>query len=515
MTLQNKILFSLIGGITAIYIGSQIVQRRLDVSLVEKLSRENLAKVDANQWDWIAALEQATQTSLFDGMAQGDMDRVRALLEAQKKIKGVQELSVFNQKGVVGLSSEPAALKRALPPEVAAAFKGSQEAFRRQTDDSYEIYRPLVAEQRCLECHPRYQVGATVGALAYRFSTDSQKESKAQWTGFVSAWESSNTHSMVITTLTLVGVVTLLVIWLVRRQVIRPLNRISDELSEDAVTVRAAAGSIAGTSSELADGATKQAAALEETSASLEEMSGMTRQNAASAASVDDCMKREFAPNFHKITELTEKMEQTLQESFKASEETSKIIRTIDEIAFQTNILALNAAVEAARAGEAGAGFAVVAEEVRSLAQRSAEAAKGTQTLLENSRTHLQVTVRDFEQVRSAIRENARLAEKVNQLVDNITGASKEQAQGVEQITRAVSEMDAVTQHAAASAEQNASAAQQLTAQAAALMQAVESLAVLIGQRSAPPAVVAAPPAPSSHPSRPSRRAEPLEVARR
>ena len=483
MTLQNKILLSLIAGIAVVYISSQEVQRRLNINSVKRLSQENLAKIDATQWDWIVSLEQATQTALFDAMTEGDMERVQKLLDSQNKVKGVQELSVIGIKDVVVLSSDPKALKKPIPADVKKSFEGSLDNFRRQTEESYEIYRPLVAEQRCLECHPRFQAGKVVGALSYRFSTKSLQEARSQWTDFVENFTKSNLITFFITTITLLTVVTLLVIWLVRRQVIHPLNRISDELSQDAATVGAAANSIASTSQALAEGATEQAAALEESSASLEQMAGMTRQNATSAASVDTCMKQEFAPNFRQISSLTEKMEETLTQSVAASEETSKIIRTIDEIAFQTNILALNAAVEAARAGEAGAGFAVVAEEVRSLAQRSAEAAKGTQSLLENSRHHLQVTKQDFEQVRAAIRDNGRLAEKVNQLVDSISNASREQAQGVDQISKAVGQMDAVTQSNAATAEQNASAAQQLTAESAALTAAVDGLAGLIGHK--------------------------------
>ncbi|MFI5336344.1 MAG: methyl-accepting chemotaxis protein [Opitutales bacterium] len=485
MTLQNKILLSLIAGIAVVYVSSQYVQRRLNVSLVQRLSQENLGKIDATQWDWITSLEYATQTALFDAMTEGDMERVQRLLDSQNKIKGVQELSVIGTKGVVVLSSDKAWLKKPLPEEARTAFQASREIFRRQTEESYEIYRPLVAEQRCLECHPRFQVGKVAGALSYRYSTQSLKEARAQWTGFVETWQNSNLITFAITTVALLGVVSLLVVWLVRRQVARPLDRISEELSQDAATVGAAASAIASTSQALAEGATEQAAALEESSASLEEMAGMTRQNATSAASVDTCMKQEFAPNFRQITTLAEKMEHTLTESVAASEETSKIIRTIDEIAFQTNILALNAAVEAARAGEAGAGFAVVAEEVRSLAQRSAEAAKGTQSLLENSRQHLLVTKQDFEQVRAAISENARLAEKVNTLVDSISTASREQAQGVDQISKAVGQMDTVTQNNAASSEQNAAAAQQLTAEASALTAAVDKLACLIGHQQA------------------------------
>ena len=166
-----------------------------------------------------------------------------------------------------------------------------------------------------------------------------------------------------------------------------------------------------------------------------------------------------------------------------SSDDIAKIIKTIDEIAFQTNILALNAAVEAARAGEAGAGFAVVAEEVRNLAQRSAQAAKETAGKIEGAITKTAQGVTISNKVAISLEEIATRSREVDELVVEIATASTEQNQGIGQVTQAVAQMDQVTQKNAASAEESASAAEELNAQALAMQDNVRQLLALAGRR--------------------------------
>lgn len=271
-----------------------------------------------------------------------------------------------------------------------------------------------------------------------------------------------------------------LFIGLVVRSITRPVKGIINGLKEGAEQVASASGQISSSSQSLAEGSSEQAASIEETSAALEEMSSMTKQSAAHANQADTLMieaNQVVDQANQSMTELTASM----GEISTASEETSKIIKTIDEIAFQTNLLALNAAVEAARAGEAGAGFAVVADEVRNLALRAAEAAQNTSVLIEGTVKKINAGANLVSRTNEAFSRVAEKASKVGDLVAEISAASNEQAQGIEQVNTAVAEMDKVTQQNAADAEESASAAEEMSAQAEEMKAIVHKLKVVVG----------------------------------
>ena len=252
------------------------------------------------------------------------------------------------------------------------------------------------------------------------------------------------------------------------------------ELNDGAEQVATAAGQVSSSSQSLAQGASEQAASLEETSASSEEINSMARKNTDNSRSTAELLARS-QDRVNQANKYLEDMVVSMNLITDSSGKISKIIKVIDEIAFQTNILALNAAVEAARAGEAGMGFAVVADEVRSLAQRSAQAAKDTAILIEDSITRSNEGKAKVDQVALAIREVTEDSVKVKVMVDEVSLGSEEQSRGIDQIGRAISQMEQVTQTNAASAEESAAAAEELSAQSETLKDVIGRLHEMVG----------------------------------
>jgi methyl-accepting chemotaxis protein/methyl-accepting chemotaxis protein-1 (serine sensor receptor) len=280
-------------------------------------------------------------------------------------------------------------------------------------------------------------------------------------------------------------------------RVTRQLTIETETLTQTAEGVFRAAQEVSRASQSLSQGATEQAASLEETSASMEEMASMTRQNAEHSHTAATLMT-EVDAKVQGSNKALANMVASMASIQESSQQVAKIIKTIDEIAFQTNILALNAAVEAARAGDAGMGFAVVADEVRNLAQRSAQAARDTAGLIEASMVKTDAGSKTVDQVAEAITAITASVTSVKTLVEEVSHASRQQSQGIDQVAQAISQMEKVTQSTAATAEESAAASEVLTSQADGAMQIVGRLEILVGssrRTATTPPVAAAPPA--------------------
>jgi len=264
------------------------------------------------------------------------------------------------------------------------------------------------------------------------------------------------------------------------RNLNKTLNRVISGLGEGSEQVAAASLEVSSSSQSLAAGSSQQAASLEQTTSSLEELAATVKQNSLHAEHCNDLVLQthEKTRAVHKSIRATKEYMETISTS---GESIKKIIKNIDEIAFQTNLLALNAAVEAARAGEAGAGFAVVAEEVRALAMRAAEAAKTTDDLIGETSSQIELGSAQIQETLTKFYDMGESAKKVNELVGEIANASIEQAQGIEQLNQAMLEIDRVVQQNAANAQQSASAASELEAQSERMREIVGEMALLVG----------------------------------
>ena len=270
-----------------------------------------------------------------------------------------------------------------------------------------------------------------------------------------------------------------LVFWAVR-QANGTLQQMASRMAESAEKVEGAAGQVSGASRSLSQGAAQQAASLEETSASAEEIASITRKNADHTLAVAGLMQ-ESERGAVEVHETLDRMIKKMQEIDASSNKIARIIKVIDEIAFQTNILALNAAVEAARAGEAGLGFAVVADEVRNLAQRCAQAARDTAGLIEESIQTSRDGNTQLDQVAGAIRSTTERSARVKSLVDEVNLGSQEQARGMDQISHTILQMERVTQSTAAGAEQAAAAGVKLEEHARDMRELVQGMHQMVG----------------------------------
>ncbi len=399
-----------------------------------------------------------------------------------------------------------------------ALFSPEQVKLFEEFEDARRIFSPLPSEMFEIRSGKEWNLanrwlGTKAAPTAGRIVAvlDGMAVNQQKLLSDDSALAKSRTERLLLIQWILLGVgvfFSLFLGFVVTRNISRLINALKNtisSLSDTATQLTDASGQVAVSSQSLAEGSSEQAASLEETSSTLEEFSSMTQQNADNTSQADT-LAGEARQQSEQGANAMGRMVTAINDIKTSSDQTAKIIKSIDEIAFQTNLLALNAAVEAARAGDAGKGFAVVAEEVRNLAQRSAEAARTTSDMIEDSQKKSEAGVQVANDVNTVLGEVTTRVQKVSDLLKEIAAASSEQSKGMEQINGAVGQMDQLTQSNAANAEETAAASQQLSSQAIQVSAAVGSLQALVGGAAvdggalAGGAAVAALPAPHAGP---------------
>jgi hypothetical protein len=482
MKLQTKFILTLLSGTLLTLVSAQILQQTLGGKAMDNLSRENLGVLEQREQSHADNIYRAVDPVVQSTILLGDMPKLDVLISNYSRIDGLLEYSIYDHKGVAAYSTRHEILKarKPLAAEVKSRVLGAPDEFSRRTGEAYEIYHPMVVSAKCLECHDDFKQGEIGGVAVLRLSTDALDRSKQGWNVAAAKIQNTDLESAGFTTLLLGVVFCVLACWTVKRMITLPLGRIITRLKRESAQLNHSAGQITASSETLAEGAHAQAASLEETSASLEELSSMTKLNGEHAHSASEAAKQARAAAEKGVGDM-QAMSAAMEALKVSSGDIAKIIKTIDEIAFQTNILALNAAVEAARAGEAGMGFAVVADEVRNLAQRSAQAAKETAAKIEGAIARTAQGVEINQKVAAALNEIVTEARRMDELAAEVAGASREQSQGITQINAAVGQMDRVTQANAASAEQSSGEAQELNSQAATMKETVGEILQLIG----------------------------------
>jgi hypothetical protein len=479
MKLQTKLFIALMTGLLTVYLASSLFQRHSNLSVIDGFSQQCKAKELERHWQWVTCLQQSITTSLEKIMSLGDMDLFSETIREQASLPGLLEASLADHKGHIAYSTVPERLHQELPAELKSQLLATPALFKRQTTNAFEIYKPLVAEKNCIACHTERRQGDVIGILSLRFSDEGLRTAEQTWDVFHDGFSRKNAAIAAITTVFLLVIIGVLVGVCVHYLLVIPLKRTAAVMSNQAGEVTDASGQVSAASQTLAEGSSEQAASIEETSASLEEMSSMTKRNAENAQKANDLARQTRAAADKGAADM-QTMSVAMEAIKVSSDDIAKIIKTIDEIAFQTNILALNAAVEAARAGEAGLGFAVVADEVRNLAQRSAQAAKETADKIEGAIGKTAQGVGISKQVANTLNDIVVQIRQMDELIAEVTGASKEQTLGITQINSAVGQMDKVTQGNAANAEECAAAAEALNSQAEVMKQSVAELLQLV-----------------------------------
>lgn len=466
MKLHAKLTLSLIFWLVLVVSVAQFVQFLQISRKFKAWSQKNLETLEARERNNAENIFYAAQLATEGSLERGEMKKFAKTLADQGKIEGLQDLLLYNRDGIVSHSAIDGRVGARIPDDVAAQISRSLERVYRQTEQSIQIWQPQKVEAKCIRCHRDWKLGESGGVIYLELSTDKIAST-------IKDGETTLSDAFIMAGMTLIAIVLVVAIAMytsINSYVSKPLQKFtsilrhfeqtggdltqrvsittSDEIGHLARLFNSFIEKLHGlvvqaqkSSRNITEGSEKWGATVEEASSAIENLATVTTNN-AEAAVLANQLTKEFAGEVRKayvsVNELTESMEALAA----SSSETATIIDSIEGIAFQTNLLALNAAVEAARAGEAGKGFAVVAEEVRSLAIRSAEAAKNSASKIESTIERIRQNVNLASTTGGAIAQVTERFEKASTLIDNIASSSNEQAKGIRMLSQSLASMD-------------------------------------------------------------------------
>ncbi len=417
-----------------------------------------------------AATERMLQTNEYEQFQRfSDEQRANAGIEAISFVGPDQAVQFASPTDRVGQRFDASSWKLV---EAAKTIQLAENA------DLFRVACPLYVSADMVRLHPDAEIGSMYGLMVLEFSKTQINQMMATARDDFQAAVQQVLGTAVIGTLIAIVAMAVLLLMVVVRPITKSLNETTDNLRRKANDLVTLSAQLNSSSERLASLSSEQASSLEETSSSLVEMAASTRQNADKAKQSND-LAGEARGKAAYGNETMLRLTQAMTSVNEAAEQTNKIIKVIEEIAFQTNLLALNAAVEAARAGEHGKGFAVVADEVRNLAQRAAQAAAQTGQLIGDTVNRVQEGTKTSKDVETALSEIVDVATRVSVLVADIATSSAEQTRGVDQINTAMTQLEQITQQNAAGAEESSAAAHELNTCSESVREAVSDLVAL------------------------------------